>query len=404
MLALFAPPAPMKKLLLLSIFIALVAGLAWWWQAGKEAGPAAGAKGGRPPAAVPVNVAKVERRDMPVVLEAVGRAEAYASVTLKSRVDGQVAEVPFAEGQHVGAGDVLVRLDPADFDARLLAAQANVAKSQAQLAKAHIDVERYAALRDKGFVSVEKVSDMRTSEAASAAQLAADTAALELARLQLGYATIRAPFAGIVGARLVFPGSAIKTNETAVAVVNRVQPIYASFTLAEKHLAQVRAALRARALAVSVGVAGSAGGAGEARPETGELRFIDNAVDAATGTIQLKALLANADERLTPGQFATVELVIATRKDALVIPAPALQQGPGGNLVFVVGAEGQAQPRKVTLDFVRAGRAVIATGLAEGETVVTDGQLRLTPGAKVEVKVPAAPTAPLPPAAATAKR
>ena len=372
----------MKKLLLLVVIVALAAALLWWMQSWRDA---AAAKAVRLPAPVPVNVAKVARRSMPVVLEAVGRGEAYASVAIKSRVDGQVAEVPFSEGQHVRAGDVLVRLDAADFNARLGQAEANVAKSKAQLAKAHIDVERYAALRDRGFVSVEKVGDMRTSEAAAEAQWRADQAALELARLQQSYTTITAPFAGVVGARLVFAGSGIKTNETVVAVINRVQPLYVAFTVAEKHLPRLRAALAAGALRVGVGVTG------QTRRETGELRFIDNAVDGTTGTIQLKALLPNREERLTPGQFVTVELRLDTQKDALVVPAQALQQGPEGQFVFVVNGETKAEPRKIELAFVHVGLAVIARGLQEGDTVVTDGQLRLTAGAKVEVKVKEAP-------------
>ena len=379
----------MKKLLVIAV-LALCAGSAWWYIDNRDT---AAAKTARPAAAVPVLVAKVQTRDMPVLLEAVGRSEAYASVTLKSRVDGQVLEVPYSEGQHVAEGAVLVRLDPADFNARLLQADANLAKSRAQLAKAKLDVERYVALKNRGFVSEEKVSDMRTAEAAADAQMRVDAATLELARLQLSYATLRAPFAGIVGARLVFPGSGVKTNDTALAVVNRVKPMLVSFTLPEKHLPKLRAALRQGALAVDVRLPGEAG-----PPLRGEARFLDNAVDSTTGTILVKAQLANEDERLRPGQFVDVSLVIDTRKQALVLPAQALQQGPEGNFVYLVSGDGKAEPRKVELDFVRAGTAVIAAGLAAGDTVVIYGQLRLTRGAKVDVKEataekqPAAPT------------
>ena len=382
----------MKKLLLLVLLIVVVA-FAWWFFAGRDSR----AKIVRAPTAVPVTVAKVEARDTPVVLEAVGRSEAYASVTLKSRVDGQVAEVPYSEGQHVAAGDVLVRIDPGDFAARLQQAEANLAKSRVQLAKAKLDVERYVDLKNRGFVSAEKLSDMRTSEAAAEAQLSADTAARNLARLQLDYATIRAPFAGIVGARLVFPGTGVKTNDTALAVVNRVRPILVSFTLPEKSLPRLRAAMRQGPLAVSVKLPGDAG-----PPLRGEARFIDNAVGSTTGTILVKAQLANEDEKLTPGQFVDVSLAVDTMKGALVLPAQALQQGPQGNFVFVVNSEGKAQPRKVDLAFARAGLAVFAAGLQEGETVVTDGQLRLTAGAKVDMRAAATEKQPAQTAAAAA--
>ena len=380
----------MKKLMLIGL-LAFCAALAWWFIGNRDSA----AKSARPAAAVPVVVAKVQTREMPVLLETVGRVEAFASVTLKARVDGQVAEVPYSEGQHVTEGAVLVRLDPADFNARRQQAEANLARSKAQLAKAKLDVERYVALKNRGFVSDEKVSDMRTAEAAAAAQLGADAAALELARLQLSYATLRAPFAGIVGARLVFPGTAVKVNDTALAVVNRVRPILVSFTFPEKHLSRLQVALRQAPLAVAVRVPGDAG-----PPRGGVARFIDNAVDNTTGTILLKAQLANEDEKLTPGQFVDVSLAISSLKQALVLPAQALQQGPEGNFVYLVNSEGKAEPRPIELAFVRAGLAVIAAGLQAGDTVVTDGQLRLTRGAKVDIKEAPAEKKPASPAAA----
>jgi len=364
----------MKKLLLAVIILGALGAGAWFMSA-KAPAPA------RKPPPVPVTVAPVTIRDMPLVLEVVGRAEAYQSVTLKSRVDGQVLAVPFTEGQHVRAGEVLIRLDPADFNARLLQAEANLARDQAQLTKAHIDVERYQALKNRGFVSEEKVSDMRTIEAASAATLRAAKAALELARLQLSYTNIRAPFAGIVGAKLVFPGAGLKFNDTALAVVNRIRPLYVTFTVAEKHLTLLRAAMKGGQLSVAVSVPGDAG----ARFK-GTARFLDNAVDAATGTIQMKAVVENQEEKLTPGQFVNVSLVLDTVKNAQVVPGEAVQQGPAGNFVYVVKSDGGVEARKIELLFTREGQAVIGKGLQSGETVVTDGQLRLIPGAKVKAR------------------
>lgn len=374
----------MKKSLLPLALLLLAAG--WWLVVGRDSG----SKLAQAPAAVPVAVARVEVRDVPVLLDAVGRTEAYASVTLKSRVDGQVLEVPYREGQRVAAGEVLVRLDPRDFKARLLAAEANLAKSRAQLAKARLDAERYLGLKNRGFVSEEKLSDVRTAESAAQAQLGADEAALELARLQLDYATLRAPFAGVVGARLVFPGTGVKINETALAVVNRVRPLLVAFNLPEKHLPQLRAAMRRGGLAVDVRLPGG-------DSHRGELRFIDNAVDSATGTILVKAQLANEDEKLSPGQFVDVSLAMDSIRGALLVPAQALQQGPDGAFVFVATGEGKAEVRKVELALARGGVAVIAAGLKAGETVVTDGQSRLTKGARLQVREAAPAKAPAKP-------
>ena len=185
---------------------------------------------------VPVTAVKATVRDIPLTLQVVGRAEAFESVALKSRVDGQIAAVLFTEGQHVNQGDVLIRLDPTDFAARLQQAEATAARDEALIAKTRADTARYTALKERNFVSEEKVNDIRTNEAAATANLRASKAAAEVARLQLSYATIRAPISGIVGARLVFPGSAVKANDVTLAVVNRVRPLLVSFAVPEKHL------------------------------------------------------------------------------------------------------------------------------------------------------------------------
>jgi multidrug efflux system membrane fusion protein len=363
-------------------FIAVVAiaaaGAAAWFYLRPDA-PAAGRKGAAS-APVPVSTAKAAVRDIPLLLEVTGRTEAYETVVLKSRVDGQVQAVPFTEGQHVRQGDVLLRLDPADFQARLDQMKANQAKSQAQLAKARSDVERYIALRAKGFVSEEKVGEMRTAALAAEATANADAAAAELARLQLSYATVKAPFAGIVGAKLVFPGAAVKVNDTALAVVNRVRPLYVGFAVPEKYLANLQAAMRSggKAMKAAITLPG-----GKAEALESEVRFLDNSVDATTGTIQLKAIVANQDEGLAPGQFVNVSLVLETLKEATVVPAEAVQQGSEGPFLFVVKEDGTAEIRKIQVTSVQRGVAIVAKGLAAGETVVTEGQLRLTPGARV---------------------
>ncbi|MGE5387114.1 MAG: efflux RND transporter periplasmic adaptor subunit [Betaproteobacteria bacterium] len=361
------------------VVLALAAG--YWAWSGRNATAVAKA-----PPPVPVVVALATTRDVPLLLEVVGRAEAFESVTLKSRVDGQVAAVLFKDGQRVRAGDILVRLDPNDFAARLKQAEANLARDAAQLAKTKADVERYVALKNRNFVSEEKVNEVRTNAAAAAATVRADQAALDLARLQVSYASLRAPFDGIVGARLVSPGAAVKVNDTTLAVINRVRPLYVTFAIPEKNLPRLRAAMSKGVVKVAVTVPGAAG-----QVFTGEAHFLDNAVDAATGTIQMKATLPNEEEKLTPGQFVNVGLVLETAKDAVVVPTEAVQQGPNGNFLFVVKPDDSVELRKIEVLASREGIAVIGKGVENGETVVTDGQLRILPGSKVLRSKPANP-------------
>ncbi len=367
-----------SKLLLAGVVMAVVIAAGYWYQTARSNGAAGTAK---TTPRVPVTVAKAVTADIPVLLEVVGRAEAYESVTVKSRLDGQVAGVMYTEGQHVKQGDVLVKLDPGDFEARLQQADANLAKDEAQLAKARADVERYAALKLRGFISEEKVNDVRTIEAAALATVKADKAALELARLQLTYATLRAPFAGVVGARLVFPGSAVKVNDTALVVVNRVQPLYVTFSVPEKHLPRLHAALDRGQLTALVTIPGN-----KEQSFEGSVKFIDNAVDTATGTIQMKAVLENREEKLTPGQFLNVTMHLDTLTDAVVVPTEAVQQGADGNFLFVVKEDETVEPRKIQIAATSGNLAAIAKGVAAGETVVTDGQLRLAPGTTVQIK------------------
>ncbi|WP_300453634.1 efflux RND transporter periplasmic adaptor subunit [Accumulibacter sp.] len=362
---------------------ALGLGASYWYLTHR---PAETAPGKEPPP-VPVRLSRAVVENMPVILEVIGRGEAYESVSLKSRVDGQVAAVVFTEGQHVRQGDELIRLDKVDFTLRLRQAEANVARDEAQLGKARADTTRYMALRDRGFVSEEKVNEMRTSEAVVGAALRADRAALDLARSQLSYTSLRAPFAGVVGARLVSPGAAVKANDTVLAVINRVRPLYVSFSVPEKHLPRLRAAMAQEdsgcrgCLKVSVGLPGD-----RTRQFEGEARFIDNAVDVATGTIQLKAVLDNRNEALTPGQFLNVGLTLDTLRAAVVVPNEAVQQGPDGPLVFVVNAQRTVEVRKVEVVTSSGGLTAVTRGVQAGENVVTDGHLRLSPGATVQAK------------------
>ena len=221
---------------------------------------------------------------------------------------------------------------------------------------------------------------MRTAAATAESTTMADAAAVELARLQLSYTTIKAPFAGVVGAKLVFPGTAVKVNDTALAVVNRVRPLYVGFAVPEKYLPQLQAGMRSERKAMKAAISLPGGGAAW----EGDIRFLDNGVDVATGTIQLKAIVPNADEKLAAGQFVSVSLVLDTLREAVVIPAEAVQQGAEGSFLFVAKEDGTVEIRKIRVASVQQQFAIIAEGLAGGETAVTEGQLRLTAGARVK--------------------
>lgn len=376
----------MKKVLWLTL-AALALGAVYWFRA--PAPDAAQVK--KPPPAVPVTVARVNSRDWPVWLDAIGRGEAVESVMLKSRVDGQVASVLFREGAAVAAGEVLLRLDPADFQARVHQAQANLARAQALLDKARADVARYQSLLEQQFISQEKVADMHAAAAAAAATLEADRAALDLARQQLAHCLVRAPFAGVAGARRVHAGASVKANDTELLEINRLRPLQVSFAVPEKHLQAIHAARSRAGLTAEIRIPGE-----KSAIARGPVVFFDSGVDPATATLRMKAQVTNADGRLAPGQFLDVRLYLDTLRGAVVAPAEAVQQGPEGSFVYVLGEDAGAKPRKVKLGPLGEGLAVITQGLAAGETVVTDGHSRLTPGAKVKVKEPGRAVSPLP--------
>ena len=340
-----------------------------------------------PPPPVPVAAAKAVARDIPVTLQVVGRAEAFENVALKSRIDGQVAEVLFAEGQHVKRGDILIQLDPADYMARLRQAEATVTRDTALIAKAKADTARYSMLKERKFVSDEKVNDVRTNESTALANQQASKSAADLARLQLSYATIRAPIDGVVGARIVFPGTAIKNNDTTLAVINRIQPLLVSFPVPERHLPRLRAAFRAaRSDTSGIPVSITTPESGATSGWQGRIRFIDNAVDSATGTVLMKAEFPNVDEQLTPGQFVNVSIRINTLKDSVAVPDEAIQQGAENNYVYIVKEDHGVELRPVETAASDGGLTAVTSGIALGETVVTDGQLRLEPGVKVKIK------------------
>jgi multidrug efflux system membrane fusion protein len=345
-------------------------------------------QGAAPTPPVPVTVATAVQKPVPVQLRAIGNVQPSESVTLRARVGGIVAEIRFREGQEVEEGQVLFVLDRGPLEAALRQAEAALARSRAQLENARKNAERYAELARQGFVAQQEYERFRTEAQALEATVRADQAVVENARLQLGYATIRAAMSGRTGAHLVHEGDLVRANETALVVINRLRPIDVAFGLPERELPEVRryraeGTLRVEALAPQSGTL----------LDAGELTFFDNRVDPATGTIQLKATFPNRDAVLWPGQYVNVVLTLTTEPAAVVVPTAAVQTGQQGAYVFVVKPDQTAESRPVKVARQVERETVIAEGVAPGETVVTDGQLRLVPGARVEVKTAAAAAA-----------
>ncbi len=336
---------------------------------------------------VPVTVAPVQVKEVPLTLNLVGRAEAWSTVTLRSRVDGQITAVHYQAGQHVGKGQKMVTLDSRALQAQLAQVAANLARDRAQLEKARSDFARYSDLVAKGFVSASQLETYRAAVDSTEAIVKADLAARELAQVQLSYTTVVSPMAGVAGAVLVFPGASVKANDTALVVINQVRPIYVTFSVPERMLGQIDHARAGGPMPVTVAVPGAQ------RPKlAGTLSFVDNAVDSTTGTIVMKARIDNGDQKLTPGQFVEVSMVLRNLKDALVVPSEVLQSGPDGNFVYVARPDQTVEVRKVQTISLAGRELVVEQGLAAGEQVVTDGQLRLTPGARYEVREPATAT------------
>ena len=334
-----------------------------------------------PPPAVPVAAALAVRKDVPVQLRAIGAAEAYATVTVKTMVNGQIEKVGFREGQDVRKGELLFTIDPRPYEAALKTAEATVAKDLALKENAEKDVKRYAYLIEKDLVPKQQFDQVVSNAAALAATVNADNAVVETSRVQLSYCFIRSPIAGRTGSLLVKEGNVVKANDTSLVSINQVTPIYVTYSVPEQYLAEIRKAREARTLEVEAVIPGQ-----EDLPAHGTLTFLSNAVDNTTGTIQLKATYPNGDRRLWPGQFVTVTMTLSTRPGAVVVPTPAVQTGQQGQYVFVIRPDLTVEARPVTGGPSVDGGTVIEKGIQAGERVVTDGQLRLVPGARVEIK------------------
>ncbi|HEX9149014.1 MAG TPA: efflux RND transporter periplasmic adaptor subunit [Thermoanaerobaculia bacterium] len=357
--------------------ILAAATVAWTGCAKKD--PRAGAAA----EAAPVVVANVARQDVPVEVRAVGHVEAYTTVSLTARVGGQVTRVGFREGEDVRRGDLLFQIDPRPYQAALAQARAQLERDRAIARNAEQDVKRYTDLVQKDYVTREQYDATRANAAAALASAKADEAAVENAKLQLSYCTVTAPISGRTGRVLVNPGNMVKGNdENPLVVLNQIQPVYVSFSVPESSLARIREEIRpAGKLKVAAFPSGD-----PSRTQTGELSFVNNTVDPGTGTILLKGTFPNENEMLWPGEYVDVVLTLATEPRAIVVPSQAVQTGQSGQYVWVVKSDLTVESRPVTVARTQGPLTVVAKGLEAGERVVTDGQLRLAPGARVEIR------------------
>jgi len=334
-----------------------------------------------PPRVVPVTAVQADRKDVPLQIRAIGNVEAYNTVSIKSQVSGEINEVFFREGQEVGAGERLFQIDRRPFEAALHQAESSLARDRAQATNAAVDAERYAQLSGKGYVSKQEFDSVRTNAEALQAIVKADEAAVENARLQLGYTQIASPINGRTGSIQFKKGSIVKANDLPLVTINQLVPVNVTFAVPEQDLAAIKRYRASGELHVEVNMPQD-----NAKPVRGTLTFIDNAVNTTTGTILLKATVPNQDHALWPGQFVDVVLTLTREKNRVLVPSEAVQTGQQGQYVYVIKDDMTVELRVVKPGRVFGSWTVIDTGVAPGEMVVTDGQLRLVPGVKVEIK------------------
>ncbi len=382
-----APPVKsslVTRVVVLGTLVLAVGGATWLARA-RTRGAASAAAAAASAAAnrvVPVLTVTVVQRDVPVWLEGLGNVSAFYTVTIKTQVDGRIDRVLFTEGQHVKKGDALVQIDPRPFAIQLESARAALARDSANLKNARVNADRYRTLSEQNLIAPQQLTDQQATVDQLDAQMRSDQAQIDAASLNLDFARITSPIDGVTGVRLVDPGNVVHASDpTGLVVVTQLDPIAVLFTLPEDDLPSIAEARKADALTVE-----ALGRDGEKTLGEGKLLVIDNQINQATATIRLKAVFDNSRGLLWPNQFVKTRLRLATRRDAIVVPAAVVQHGPQGTFAYVVGADSTAVVRALTVDAVQADVAVVSKGLAAGEEVIAEGQAQLRPGARVAAK------------------
>jgi multidrug efflux system membrane fusion protein len=332
--------------------------------------------------AAPVTVSLAATKNVPVVIQAIGTAGAFSTVSVRAQITGEITDIAFSQGQDVSRGDLLFTIDSRPYRAALEGALAALARDKAMLKNAESDVRRYGELVKKDYVTSQQYDQAVANAEALKATVAVDEAAIETARLNLGYCTVRAPVSGRTGDLLLQKGNVIKANDQAVVTINQITPIYVSFSVPEEYLPDIRRYAAEDSLRVEAAFPGEGGKSYE-----GRLTFINNTVNESTGTILLKATFQNRDKIFWPGQFVNVTLRLATSKNAVVVPSQAVQRGQKGDYLFVVKPDMTVEMRSIETGQRLDGETVILKGIGVGDKVVTDGQLRLFPGARIEITV-----------------
>jgi multidrug efflux system membrane fusion protein len=346
-------------------------------------------KQGKPVSAIiPVTVSTTTQKTVPVQLRAIGNVQAYSTVTVKSKIGGELVRVHFKEGQDVKKGDLLFTIDPRPYEAALKQAEANLERDLAQAKNAQVDARRYEFLIQKGVVARQQYDKFRTDADALEATVLADRAVVENAKIQLSYCSIHSPLNGRTGSLIVQQGNHIKAEDINLVVINQIIPIDVAFSIPEQFLPEIKKYMALGKLQVEASIPMN-----EERPEKGVITFIDNAVDSNTGTIRLKGTFANPEKKLWPGQFVNVVLTLTREPNAIVVPSRAIQTGQEGQYVFVVKQDLTVESRPVVAGRIVNTETVVQKGLSADEKVVTDGQLRLYPGARVEIKTSDSATA-----------
>ncbi|MGB7125428.1 MAG: efflux RND transporter periplasmic adaptor subunit [Methylovirgula sp.] len=365
-----------RSFVVLAVLAIGAVGAGYWWM---HAHPPADETQNAEAPPVPVLVATAKAEDVPIILRGLGTVTAYNTVPLKSRVEGAVTEINFKEGQDVKTGDLLIQLDPRPYEAALAQAKANLAKDQAALANAQVDLQRYAKLLTQNFAPEQQYATQKALVDQDQATIQADQAAIRAAALNVDYASIRSPVDGVTGIRQVDLGVMIQANSTqTLVVVTQIEPIYVIFTLPEADIGRVREAMAKARLRVLAYASND-----QKEIAEGGLNLVDNSVNQTTGTVRLKAEFANKDRSLWPGQFVNAHLVLRTIRDGVTVPTAAIQTGPNGPFAYVAGNDSKVHMRPITVAQTENNRALIAAGLKAGERVVVAGQYRLDEGTKV---------------------